>query len=201
MTRMNSVVAMSHWLRSTRRRSALILATLLAAIALAATSSVAFAGDDASSSAAAAESSIAANPTLNATPTSNYSSQKVDGQPFFLLSDASFGSNQTAQVRLEAPGRDFKDALQPYGGADIVVYRVGKPLDFLKAQKNLHRLNVAPNYQGEGLANTLAYFVGPLVHRGAPRMAACAFVRDPQQGNRSRAAIQARRANRQADAI
>jgi len=157
MTRMNSVVAMSHWLRSTRRRSALILATLLAAIALAATSSAAFAGDDASSSAAAAESSIAANPTLNATPTSNYSSQKVDGQPFFLLSDASFGSNQTAQVRLEAPGRDFKDALQPYGGADIVVYRVGKPLDFLKAQKNLHRLNVAPNYQGEGLANTLAY--------------------------------------------
>jgi uncharacterized protein YfaS (alpha-2-macroglobulin family) len=94
---------------------------------------------------------------LNAAPTSNYSSQKVDGQPFFLLSDASFGSNQTAQVRLEAPGRDFKDALQPYGGADIVVYRVGKPLDFLKAQKNLHRLNVAPNYQGEGLANTLAY--------------------------------------------
>ncbi|NML34978.1 alpha-2-macroglobulin family protein [Paraburkholderia sp. G-4-1-8] len=112
--------------------------------------------DDAASD-NAADTSIAANPTLQTAPPSNYSAQKVDGQPFFLLSDASFGSDQLAQVRLEAPGRDFKDALAPYGGADIVVYRVAKPLEFLKAQKNLHRLNVAPNYQGEGLANTLAY--------------------------------------------
>nr|WP_260854526.1 alpha-2-macroglobulin [Paraburkholderia sp. BCC1884] len=112
--------------------------------------------DDAAPS-AAVDNNIANNPTLQSAPPSNFSSQKVDGQPFFLLSDASFGSDQLAQVRLEAPGRDFKDALQAYGGADIVVYRVPKPLDFLKAQKNLHRLNVAPNYQGEGLANTLAY--------------------------------------------
>ncbi|WP_186310803.1 alpha-2-macroglobulin family protein [Paraburkholderia sp. BCC1886] len=116
--------------------------------------SAAFADDTAASG---ADANIAANPTLQDAPPSNFASQKVDGQPFFLLSDASFGSGQTAQVRLEAPGRDFKDALQGYGGADIVVYRVPKPLDFLKAQKNLHRLNVAPNYQGEGLANTLAY--------------------------------------------
>ncbi|WP_143751978.1 alpha-2-macroglobulin [Burkholderia sp. SRS-W-2-2016] len=136
-----------------------LFAALLVALtlALALVHAPAARADDSSSSDNAADTSIAANPTLQAPPPSNYSAQKVDGQPFFLLSDASFGSDQLAQVRLEAPGRDFKDALQPYGGADIVVYRVAKPLEFLKAQKNLHRLNVAPNYQGEGLANTLAY--------------------------------------------
>ncbi|MGN8135722.1 alpha-2-macroglobulin family protein [Paraburkholderia sp. 22099] len=149
MTRMNSVTASSGWFGNARWRMAFTLAALLAFMTLA-IAPAAYADDT-------AESSIAANPTLNPAPSSNFASQKVDGQPFFLLSDASFGSDQLAQVRLEAPGRDFKDALQAYGGADIVVYRVPKPLDFLKAQKNLHRLKVAPNYQGEGLANTLAY--------------------------------------------
>ncbi|MGC2038068.1 MG2 domain-containing protein, partial [Paraburkholderia caledonica] len=158
MTRMSSVIATCKWLNPMRDRATFAMAALFVAIALATASGTAQAGDDASAaSAASADASIAANPTLNPAPSSNFASQKVDGQPFFLLSDASFGSNQLAQVRLEAPGRDFKDALQAYGGADIVVYRVPKPLEFLKAQKNLHRLNVAPNYQGEGLANTLAY--------------------------------------------
>uniref|UniRef100_E1TFI2 Alpha-2-macroglobulin domain protein n=1 Tax=Burkholderia sp. (strain CCGE1003) TaxID=640512 RepID=E1TFI2_BURSG len=156
MTRMISVVATRDWLGKARLRAAFTVTALLAALALASVSGAALAADEASA-AAAADANIAANPTLNPAPPSNYSSQKLDGQPFFLLSDASFGSDQLAQVRLEAPGRDFKDALQPYGGADIVVYRVAKPLEFLKAQKNLHRPNVAPNYQGEGLANTLAY--------------------------------------------
>ncbi|MDR3100095.1 MAG: alpha-2-macroglobulin family protein [Paraburkholderia sp.] len=105
----------------------------------------------------AAQQSIDANPTLSAATPSGYDSQVVQGQPFFLLSDASFGSNQLAQVRLEAPGREFQSELEGYGGADIVVYKVSNPLAFLKAQKNLHRLNIKPNYQGEGLANTLAY--------------------------------------------
>ncbi|WP_287184164.1 alpha-2-macroglobulin [Paraburkholderia sp.] len=97
------------------------------------------------------------NPTLASATPSGYDTQVVNGQPFFLLSDKSFGADQVAQVRLEAPGREFKAELEAYGGADIVVYRVPRPLDFLKAQKNLHRLTIAPNYQGEGLANTLAY--------------------------------------------
>ncbi|CAM2175562.1 Alpha-2-macroglobulin [Paraburkholderia sacchari] len=105
----------------------------------------------------AAQQSIDANPTLGAPPPSGYDSQVVQGQPFFLLSDASYGGNQLAQVRLEAPGREFQSELEGYGGADIVVYKVPNPLAFLKAQKNLHRLNIKPNYQGEGLANTLAY--------------------------------------------
>jgi uncharacterized protein YfaS (alpha-2-macroglobulin family) len=152
---MNSVTSSNGWFGHARRRAAFTFAALLAVLTLAMSPPFAYADDGASSS--AADANIATNPTLQAAPSSNFDSQKVDGQPFFLLSDASFGSDQLAQVRLEAPGRDFKDALQAYGGADIVVYRVPKPLEFLKAQKNLHRLNVTPNYQGEGLANTLAY--------------------------------------------
>lgn len=98
-----------------------------------------------------------ANPTLGAATPSGYGGHAVQGQPFFLLSDASYGSNQLAQVRLEAPGREFQAELERYGGADIVVYKVPNPLAFLKAQKNLHRLSINPNYRGEGLANTLAY--------------------------------------------
>ena len=95
------------------------------------------------------------NPTLFDVPSSGY--EPIKGQPFFLLSDASYGTDQEALVRLEAPGREYKDELARYGGADILVYRVPQPLDFLKAQKNLHRIDVKANYTGEGLANTLAY--------------------------------------------
>lgn len=94
------------------------------------------------------------NPTLSPTTPSDYDSFR--GQPFFLLTDASYGSNEVAKVRLEAPGGDV-DALKPYGGADILLYRIGEPLAFLKKQKNLHRVQIRPNYRGEGLANTLSY--------------------------------------------
>lgn len=87
---------------------------------------------------------------------SGYASFK--GEPFFLLSDAAYGSEDVAQVRLEVPGRDMGAAkLQEYGGADIVVYRIPQPLEFLKKQPNLHRIQVEGNYRGEGLSNTLAY--------------------------------------------
>lgn len=87
---------------------------------------------------------------------SNYSQFK--GEPFFLLADTGFGSTEEARVRLEVPGRDWgRSNLEAYGGADIVVYRVPEPLEFLKSQRNLHRVQVAGNYQGEGLANTLRY--------------------------------------------
>jgi alpha-2-macroglobulin len=77
---------------------------------------------------------------------------RADGSAFFLLSDATHGSQQSAQVRLEA--KDL-GAIAGYGGVDVYVYRVKKPLDFLKAQKNLHRVNVRGNYVGEGLGNVL----------------------------------------------
>ncbi len=75
------------------------------------------------------------------------------GTPFFLLSDASYGSDDTAMVRFEA---QELEPVTEYGGVDVYVYRVQKPLEFLKAQKNLHRINVDPKYAGPGLANALA---------------------------------------------
>ena len=87
---------------------------------------------------------------------SNYATFK--GDPFFLLSDASYGSADEAKVRLEVPGRDMgRMSLEAYSGADIVLYRVPEPMEFLKKQRNLHRIQVEGNYRGEGLANTLSY--------------------------------------------
>ena len=198
MTRMNSVTASRAWLGNLKRRAGVHRGRALRGLTLA-IAPTAYADDAASSS--AADANIAANPTLQTAPSSNFASQKVDGQPFFLLSDASFGSDQLAQVRLEAPGREFKDALQAYGGADIVVYRVPKPLDFLKAQKNLHRLNVAPNYQGEGLANTLAYLWDRWFTEARRAWQRVLSFATRSKATEAAAAIQARRADRQADAI
>ena len=89
-------------------------------------------------------------------PASDYAA--VAGESFFLLSDSSFASDEQAMVRLEAPGRDYRRfRMEPYGGADIRVYRINQPLDFLKRQKNLHRVVSDGQFKGEGLSNTLAY--------------------------------------------
>jgi len=56
-------------------------------------------------------------------------------------------------VRIEGDPGVFED----YGGVDVVVYRVPKPLDFLKGQKDLHRIQVNGDYAGEGLANTISF--------------------------------------------
>lgn len=82
----------------------------------------------------------------------------VSGETFFLLSDQSYSSDEVAQVRLEAPGRDYRRYLmEQYAGADIRVYRIDEPLEFLKRQKNLHRVMAEGQFKGEGLSNTLAY--------------------------------------------
>ena len=61
-------------------------------------------------------------------------------------------------VRLEVATRDYGlSAVEEYGGVDIVVYRVPRPLAFLERQKNLHRVDVAGARREEGLANTLAH--------------------------------------------
>ncbi len=101
----------------------------------------------------AAAQDEAAAPAQEAAP--GYATFK--GEPFFLLSDAAYGSGEVARVRLEVPGRDFARAnLEAYGGVDVLVYRVPQPLEFLKRQQNLHRVQVAGNYKGEGLMNTLS---------------------------------------------
>jgi uncharacterized protein YfaS (alpha-2-macroglobulin family) len=75
------------------------------------------------------------------------------GTPFFLLSDATYGSGDKAMVRLEA--MDMGPVTE-YGGVDVYVYRIKKPLDFLKAQKNLHRIDTDADFTGPGLANALS---------------------------------------------
>ncbi|WP_374568949.1 alpha-2-macroglobulin [Ideonella sp.] len=76
------------------------------------------------------------------------------GEPFFLLSDATFGSGEPAKVRLEI---NNPDQLSTVGGVDIVLYRVPEPLAFLQKQRNLHRIQVEGKPAGEGLANTLTH--------------------------------------------
>ncbi|ANI18359.1 hypothetical protein A9C11_05490 [Pseudomonas citronellolis] len=89
-------------------------------------------------------------------PASNYA--PIGGESFFLLADSSFAPDEQARVRLEAPGRDYRRyRMEAYGGVDMRVYRIDKPLDFLKRQKNLHRVLAEGQFKGEGLSNTLAY--------------------------------------------
>jgi len=96
--------------------------------------------------------------TASAAPPQPSGYTQFKGEPFFLLSDATYGSTEQARVRLEVPGRDMgRTSLEAYSGADIVVYRVPDPMAFLKKQRNLHRIQVDGNYQGEGLANTLSF--------------------------------------------
>ena len=86
-------------------------------------------------------------------PSSAQEQEGARGAPFFLLSDASYGSNDDAMVRLEAQNMG---AVAENGGADVYVYRVKQPLDFLKRQKNLHRIDTPGDYAGPGLSNALA---------------------------------------------
>jgi alpha-2-macroglobulin len=84
--------------------------------------------------------------------------QPLEGEPFFLLSDRSFGPTEIAQVRLEvANGSYGMSQVTEYGGVDVVLYRVPRPIEFLKQQKNLHRVRVAGLAREEGLANTWAH--------------------------------------------
>lgn len=76
------------------------------------------------------------------------------GEPFFLLSDATFGSTELAKVRLEV---NAPQMLEQAGGVDVLVYRIPQPLDFLQRQKNLHRVQVDARPAEPGLSNTLTH--------------------------------------------
>ena len=75
------------------------------------------------------------------------------GGPFYLLADSGFSSTDNASVRLEANAYDA----QSYGGVDIVVYSVPKPVEFLEKQKDLHRVDIKSTYRGDGAANALVF--------------------------------------------
>ncbi|MCL2790737.1 MAG: MG2 domain-containing protein [Desulfobulbus sp.] len=76
------------------------------------------------------------------------------GSPFFVLTDKQFGPDEEALLRLELPS---KLASSEYGGVDVRLYRIQEPLDFLRRQKNLHRIETSANPQPESMANTLSY--------------------------------------------
>jgi alpha-2-macroglobulin len=90
--------------------------------------------------------------SINEQSSSGY--QPNQGEPFFLLSDSVVGSQEQARVRLELTQNT---AAQEIGGVDIALYRVDKAMDFLKAQKNLHRIVIPSLANEEGLANVLTH--------------------------------------------
>ncbi|MDR2925773.1 MAG: alpha-2-macroglobulin family protein [Azoarcus sp.] len=86
---------------------------------------------------------------------SNYSPEP--GEPFFVLTDTQYGTNDEALLRVEISASNGKEAAARYGGIDIALYRVPDPLAFLKTQKNPHRIDVAARPRDEGISNTLSY--------------------------------------------
>ena len=79
-----------------------------------------------------------------------------EGAAFFLLTDASYASTEEAKVRLEARSEDLWN-ITAADGAEVALYRVDRPLDFLRQQRNLHRIDLKAAARPEGLANTLSY--------------------------------------------
>ncbi|MFM2065514.1 MAG: hypothetical protein RLZZ584_423 [Pseudomonadota bacterium] len=104
----------------------------------------------------AAPASSVATPTVvpnGAPPLANHHAAYT-GEPFFLLSDATYGSGEVAKVRLEIASPEL---LEDSGGVDMLVYRVPDPLDFLGKQKNLHRVQLPARPTDQGLGNTLTH--------------------------------------------
>lgn len=97
---------------------------------------------------------VAVADAVAAEPDSGHSLAK--GEPFFLLTDTSYGSDEEAKVRVEVPPHSFS-VYEYGGGVDMLVYRITDPMTFLQQQKNLHRVQTDGNYVGEGMSNTLSY--------------------------------------------
>ena len=54
--------------------------------------------------------------------------QPLAGEPFFLMSDKTYGSGDEAKVRIEMASREYGMAsIEGYGGVDLAVYRVPRP--------------------------------------------------------------------------
>ncbi|MDZ7813739.1 MAG: alpha-2-macroglobulin [Ideonella sp.] len=103
---------------------------------------------------ALAPTSQAARPAVAEAPPLTAVYEPFVGEPFFLLSDATYGSSERPMVRLEV---NAPKQLEHLGGVDVVVYRIPDPLAFLQKQRNLHRIQVDGLAAGDGLANALTY--------------------------------------------
>jgi uncharacterized protein YfaS (alpha-2-macroglobulin family) len=88
--------------------------------------------------------------------TSGYTTAR--STPFFVLTDTQYGSADNALLRIEVPMKaGGMEAVRAYGGVDVLLYRVPEPLEFLRGQKNLHRVDAKARPHDEGVANTLSY--------------------------------------------
>ncbi len=142
----------THWQQPQLYRT--LSAGFLVALTWLGGSSLAFADEANPTPAEQREQLAQSESTLQPIPGSDYS--PLQGSTFYLLSDTSYGSDEEALVRLEANARE-QYYLEQYGGADVRLYQIPEPLEFLKKQSNLHRIKVQANYRGEGAANTLSY--------------------------------------------
>jgi uncharacterized protein YfaS (alpha-2-macroglobulin family) len=84
----------------------------------------------------------------------------LKGGKFYLLSEKTFSSQETAMVRFEGAPSDSAQN----NGVDIRLYRIPSPIKFLESQKNLHRPSVAGKYQGEGIRNAV-HFVWDVLYK------------------------------------
>lgn len=74
------------------------------------------------------------------------------GSAFFMLTDTTYGSSEQAFVRVEVA---YLSAVADYGGVDIRLYQIPKPLEFLAEQKNLHQVQIKTKDKGDGVVNFL----------------------------------------------
>lgn len=72
--------------------------------------------------------------------------ENTSKEPFYVLTDKSYGTNEHALIRLEVPGSyaRYREPLE----ADIRLYKINQPLTFLSKQPDLHRVQVAGRYRG-----------------------------------------------------
>jgi uncharacterized protein YfaS (alpha-2-macroglobulin family) len=95
-------------------------------------------------------------PVGSARAEEDYELNAPGGAPFFLLTDTSYSSHEQAQVRFEVKSEDLFQ-VDEADGAEVALYRVDRPLEFLQKQRNLHRIDLKAAARPEGLANTLSY--------------------------------------------
>ena len=72
--------------------------------------------------------------------TADISERSAVTEPFYVLTDRSYGSNEPTLVRVEVP-KSYAQGDTPLE-VDMRVYRIDNPLDFLAKQPDLHRIQL-----------------------------------------------------------
>lgn len=100
--------------------------------------------------------SIAASKKYDKLPSIPKANKEVEPyQPFYVLTDKSYGSNENALIRIEVP-ESYASYEVPLE-ADIRVYKINKPLEFLQKQPDLHRIQLKGSHRGPSIAPAMSY--------------------------------------------